>query len=143
MGGGEMKSKQVLSIEQMQYLQELGLDTTNASMCWIKTSNERALAFNDEWIYLRESFLDPVPAYTLHDVLDKLPKEINSRTRRFWLRIDLGDECLYYYYDNLSLVEIRKKVFGYNGSGELIDAAYEMLCWCINNKHIKTNKKTV
>ena len=29
-----MKSKQVLSIEQMKHLQELGLDTSDASMCW-------------------------------------------------------------------------------------------------------------
>lgn len=28
-----MKSKQVLSIEQMKHLQELGLDTSDASMC--------------------------------------------------------------------------------------------------------------
>lgn len=141
-------SKQVLDVQQMQHLQELGLDTSNASMCWLKTPNGRDLAFNDEWINLDESildpvptYLDPVPAYTLHDVLDKLPKEINSRTRRFWLRIDLEDECLYYYYDNLSLVEIRKKVFGYNGMGELIDAAYKMLCWAIEKKFVETNKK--
>lgn len=148
MGGGEMKSKQVLSIEQMQHLQELGLDTSNASAFWCNP--DRHGDWSLEFTYSCGGIIpqpnrhdDFCPAYTLHDVLDKLPKEINSRTRRFWLRIDLEDECLYYYYDNLSLVEIRKKVFGYNGMGELIDAAYEMLCWCIKNKHIKTNKKTV
>lgn len=139
-----MNSKQVLSIEQMQHLQELGLELDYDTLY-------RYVKFEDsDWILKPFSDLNIIgisfkyiPAYTLHDVLDKLPKEINSRTRRFWLRIDLEDECLYYYYDNLSLVEIRKKVFGYNGMGELIDAAYEMLCWCIKNKHIKTNKKTV
>lgn len=29
-----MTSKQVLSIGQMKHLQELGLDTSDASMCW-------------------------------------------------------------------------------------------------------------
>ena len=29
-----MKSKQVLSVEQMKHLQELGLDTSDASMHW-------------------------------------------------------------------------------------------------------------
>ena len=67
-------AKQTLSIEQMQHLQELGLDTSNASMCWIKTPNGRDLTFNDEWMNLEESNLDPVPAYTLQDVLDALPK---------------------------------------------------------------------
>lgn len=29
-----MKSKQVLSVEQMEHLQELGLDTSDGSMCF-------------------------------------------------------------------------------------------------------------
>ena len=29
-----MKSKQVLSVEQTKHLQELGLDTSDGSMCW-------------------------------------------------------------------------------------------------------------
>lgn len=29
-----MTSKQVLSIDQMKHLQELGLDMSDASMCW-------------------------------------------------------------------------------------------------------------
>ena len=67
-------SKQVLDVHQMQHLQELGLETNNASMCWLKTPNGRGLTFNDEWINLDESILDPVPAYTLQEVLDALPK---------------------------------------------------------------------
>ena len=34
-----MKSKQVLSIEQMRHLQELGLDTGDASMYWKRVSH--------------------------------------------------------------------------------------------------------
>lgn len=34
-----MKSKQVLSIEQMKHLQELGLDTSDASMYWARVSH--------------------------------------------------------------------------------------------------------
>lgn len=34
-----MKSKQVLSIEQMKHLQELGLDTSDASMYWERVSH--------------------------------------------------------------------------------------------------------
>ena len=34
-----MKSKQVLSIEQMKHLQELGLDTSDASMYWKRVSH--------------------------------------------------------------------------------------------------------
>lgn len=81
-----------------------------------------------------------IPAYTLQDVLDELPKEINPGTRRFWLRIDFSDECLYYYCDDYKLVEHRKKVIGYDGADGLIDAAYSMLCWCIENGYVETNK---
>ena len=136
-------NKQLLSIKQMQHLQELGLDTNNASACWYKPE------YDTEYIEMFGIFKkkeltsgeECIPAYTLQDVLDALPKEINSRTRRFWLRIDLDDECLYYYYDNYNLVEIRKIMFGYNEMEELIDAAYEMLCWCIEQGHVKTGKE--
>ena len=137
-----MKSKQLLSIEQMQHLQELGLELDYDTLY-------RYVKFEDsDWILKPFSDLNIIgisfkyiPAYTLQDVLDALPKEINSRTRRFWLRIDLDDECLYYYYDNYNLVEIRKIMFGYNEMEELIDAAYEMLCWCIEQGHVKTGKE--
>ena len=136
-----MKSKQVLSIEQMQHLQELGLDTSNASMCRIKTSNGRGLAFNDEWISRGESLLEPVPAYTLQDVLDALPKyyhianigwtklSIRVHTTKEW-------EIGYVYTDELS-----KYVYGCRILGkELIDAAYELFCWCVEWGFVETNK---
>lgn len=132
-------AKQVLSIEQMRHLQELGMELKETMLYWVvyKVGNEK------NFVTTRENAMEVIdescgmlPAYTLQDVLDALPKEVNSGTRRFWLRIDFYDECLYYYYDNYSLVEIREIVFGYNGMEDLIDAAYEMLCWCVNAKHI-------
>lgn len=41
-----MKSKQVLSIEQMKHLQELGLDTGDASMYWKGYHMEAVLMIN-------------------------------------------------------------------------------------------------
>ena len=79
-------------------------------------------------------------AYTLQDVLDVIPKEIKPNTTRYFLRIDLSDECFYYYYDDSNLVEHRKKVIGYDGIDELIDAAYSMLCWAIEQGYVETNK---
>ena len=134
-------SKQVLDVHQMQHLQELGLDTSNASMCWIKTPNGRDLTFNDEWMNLEESILDPVLAYTLQDVLDALPKyyhianigwtklSIRVHTTKEW-------EIGYVYTDELS-----KYVYGCRIlSKELIDAAYELFCWCVEWGFVETNK---
>ena len=134
-------TKQTLSIEQMQHLQELGLDTSNASMCWIKTPNGRDLTFNDEWVNFEESILDPVLAYTLQDVLDVFPKyyhianigwtklSIRVHTTKEW-------EIGYVYTDELS-----KYAYGCRKTEKnLIDAAYELLVWCIDNKFVETNK---
>lgn len=56
-----MKSKQVLSVVQMKHLEELGLDTSDASMHW-------------QFLPTVESFFN---AYTLQDILDKLPRSLN------------------------------------------------------------------
>ena len=147
---------QTLSIEQMQHLQELGLDTSNASMCYYKKeswescyflipsdtiSEKGGLIYCYDYLSDKEYILSEViPAYTLQDVLNLLPTEIKPNEQRFWLRIDLSDECLYYYYDDHNLVECRKKVIGYDGVDGLIDAAYSLLCWAIENGYVETNK---
>ena len=136
-----MKSKQVLDVQQMQHLQELGLDTSNASMCWIKTPNGRDLTFNDEWMNLEESILDPVLAYTLQDVLDALPKYYhiaNIGWTKLSIRVNTTKEWEigYVYTDELGKYAYGCRILG----KELIDAAYELLVWCIENKFVETNK---
>ena len=133
-------TKQVLDVQQMQHLQELGLDTSNASMCWIKTPNGRDLTFNDEWVNLEESILDPVLAYTLQDVLDALPIEIKYKDKRCWLCIELADEMIGYYYENARFEHrwVYYEVVMIDES--LIDAGYKLLCWAIDNKFVETNK---
>ena len=71
-----MKSKQVLSIEQMKHLQELGLDTSDASMCveWRESDESKkvvtSLDADTYYDYYHET-------YTLQDILDKLPHYLN------------------------------------------------------------------
>ena len=146
-----MKSKQVLDVHQMQHLQELGLKLKETLLYWARCvdNNPCAATHHEEWTLIKGNNTPPtvgftywqfIPAYTLQDVLDILPTEIKPSERRFWLRIDLSDECLYYYYDDCNLVEHRKKVIGYDGIDGLIDAAYSLLCWAIENKFVETNK---
>ena len=133
-------SKQVLDVHQMQHLQELGLDTNNASMCWLKTPNGRDLTFNDEcinndeWINLDESLLDPVPAYTLQDVLDVLPEYIYDSTEQYLLEINMFFKYIRYsrFNDVLTKRNFDRK--------PIIDAAYKLLVWCVENKFVETNK---
>ena len=136
--------KQTLSIDQMQHLQELELKLDyNTMLSWIvdeRGKDKPLLCISSEAVDYVDFRHYCLPAYTLQDVLDILPTEIKPAERRFWLRIDLSDECLYYYYDDCNLVECRKKVIGYDGIEELIDAAYSMLCWAIENGYVETNK---
>lgn len=127
-----MKSKQVLSIEQMNHLQELGLDTSDASMCleW-KVTDEDNMFVNS---IISDSNYDFYhPTYTLQDILDKLPHYLNpfpskqilfawmiERDTIAYRNVESVDDCLKHFTDN-----------------SLIDAAYEMLCWCVENRYIK------
>ena len=71
-----MKSKQVLSVEQMKHLQELGLDTSDGSMCfeWNESDSDNMVVTSPDadtnYDYYHET-------YTLQDILDKLPRYIN------------------------------------------------------------------
>ena len=134
-------SKQCLDVQQMQHLQEMGLDTSNASMCWIKdTEGNQHLSVHDEYCY-EASFMNPIPAYTLQDVLDALPKyyhianigwtklSIRVHTTKEW-------EIGYVYTDELSKYAYGCRILG----KELIDAAYELFCWCVEWGFVETNK---
>ena len=149
-----MKSKQVLNVQQMQHLQELGLDTSNASMLHCEVYDAKPILVESKHRFekvedaiildgIRDSVIyckKITPVYTLQDVLDALPIEIKPNVTRYFLRIDLADECIYYYYEDCNFVEHRRKIVGYNGADGLIDAAYEMLLWAIGNGYVETNK---
>ena len=137
-----MKSKQCLDVHQMQHLQELGLDTSNASMCWIKDAEgNQYLSVHDEYC-CEASFMNPVPAYTLQDVLDALPKYyhiVNIGWTKLSIRVHTTKEWEigYVYTDELSKYAYGCRIL----SKELIDAAYELFCWCVEWGFVETNKK--
>lgn len=78
-----MKPKQILSVEQMKHLKELGLDTSDGSMCWCyalsyKNAKWELEIYEDVINQKRDSaFWEIIPTYTLQDIFDKLPRYIN------------------------------------------------------------------
>ena len=69
-----MKSQVALSINQMKGLEALGIDISDASMLWVNNmfgDKEQELILFNSTLYLIKP-LDPVPAYTLEDMLLKL-----------------------------------------------------------------------
>ena len=129
-------SKQTLSIEQMQHLQELGLDTSNASMYWISYNGISVSIPSNFHLPTSDNDYVICDAYTLQDVLDALPIEIKYKDKRCWLCIELADEMIGYYYENARFEhkwvyhEVVMK------DENLIDAAYRLLIWVIENGYI-------
>lgn len=137
-------SKQVLDIEQMKHLQELGLDTSGASMCWWrrirdfrgeKVEDKWRLSFNKPHIVQNFEQNENIPTFTLQDILDLLPKELDSDARKYildiWYGIYINKWCVGYTYGEYTYCDDC-----FTGDN-LIDVSYKMLCWCIKNEHIK------
>lgn len=137
-------TKQVLDVQQMQHLQELGLELKETMLYWVVyeaghennfvTTKENAMEVIDESCGM-------LPAYTLQDVLDALPEfyhianigwtklSIRVHTTKEW-------EIGYVYTDELSKYAYGCRIL----SKELIDAAYELFCWCVEWGFVETNK---
>ena len=123
--------KLVLSVEQMKELEMLGIDTSDASLYYYPYQNTYILGirFEDKFDSLK------VPAYTLEDIIEKLPSNI-------------PEESYDGYCSGSSSLVITKKYTGYQSwhlddhfvikfeESMLIDSAFKMLKWCKERNHI-------
>ena len=114
--------EQVLSIEQMKHLQELGVDTYDASMCWAGNDvvPNNGAAFDLGY--------DGIPTYTTGDLIEKLPKNIDGSCLLIeFCASDLG-------YGDWDCGEL----YGINAQQKFNDkslreALYDLLCWVAEN----------
>lgn len=104
--------EQVLSREQMAHLVELGVDTSNASMCWAGNDvvPNNGAAFDLGY--------DGIPTYTIGDLIEKLPKRNDEGS---YFNIKLGDKTLSCAYTDVFVY--------YAEYNNLIDGLYNYLCW--------------
>lgn len=120
--------EQVLNIEQMKHLQELGVDTSDASMCWV--AGEDTFTGEEEWnLCIPNHFLLPynIPTYTTGDLIEKLPKTIGI----YHLMIDW--DLMQIEYTNWSWQEsVFRECFTLNDK-PLINTLYDCLCWVAEN----------
>lgn len=118
----------VLSIEQMKHLASLGLDTTDASMYY---SYEGILQTCKSYEPTQKKFAEGlwIPAYTLQDILEKLPthktfsENYASNFGRYWVRLYIHKGSKLQEHTELS-------------NKSLLEAAYNTLVWCIHKKHL-------
>ena len=142
-------AKQTLSIEQMLHLNRLiSLNRETDFIWWGKGEGTDPDKYKWELYCADTADANPecdwvYPAYTLQDVLDALPGSIKHKDFRYYLVYNKSEGFIGYY-----VVEFdgnhryaRYEEF-YNGIDGLsvIDAAYELLVWCIDNKFVETNK---
>ena len=117
--------EQVLSIEQMKHLQELGVDTSDASMCWVAGED----ADEGEWnLIIPNNFLLPynIPTYTIGDLIEKLPKHFNTKEEQISMVAINGSGAFEVWYDNVPKSNKR--------DGTIKNALYKLLCW-VAEKH--------
>lgn len=124
----------------MQHLQELGLELKETKLYWVVY----AVGHENNFVTTKENAMEVIdescgmlPAYTLQDVLDALPVTILHDKRIYELDINMCNESIEYVKTSVDdvLVGLRFTQL------LLIDAAYSMLCWAIENKFVETNKK--
>ena len=138
-------SKQVLSIEQMQHLKELGVDDSNSSVYWhrIRRLNTGEVvtdwfkSFNKSATCLDSMKVETVPAFTFQDIFELMPKKLPAKDGKPVAFLEI-------IFPNDDVWEISYGRLGYVSDSEfnaiLIDAAYEMLCWLIENGYVDTKK---
>ena len=122
----------VLSIEQMNKLKELGVDVKPKGMCLMYTSDSS----DDYYLKYGESTCeDDIKAFSLQDVIELLPKSITVNSVKHWVYISqncLLTEFQVMYVDGDNSYNIKKQ------NKSLLQAAYEMLIWVIENGYLKT-----
>lgn len=124
--------EQVLSREQMAHLKELGIDTSDASMMWYCCNKKWYLQINNELSQGVANVMNRadlfVPAYTIGDLIEKLPKQIGW----YDLSVCWKNECV--KYDDWISEEVTDYIGDFNFEYRpLIEALYDCLCWVAEN----------
>ena len=82
---------QVLSIEQMHKLAELGVDISKASMCYVFFESDGQkytdIVVHDESCY-EMACMNSMPTFTLQDMIELMPNKAIKDDTEFYLIID-------------------------------------------------------
>ena len=140
---------QVLSIEQMQKLKELGVDTSKASMAVynIYAGEQKEydiLAANGAFAEKQEhdrfgygihnvvSF-DKKPVFTLQDIIELLPKTLPHQFLSLTLRITKDSVE---YVDYSFFEDVFTEYSECDEKSDILNAAYNMLIWVAENGYL-------
>ena len=127
------------SIEQVKHLLELGLDSNSADMLWEQHNKEEPYVTIKPWTTKGKSIgAHILPCWSLGALLEVMPKSIiDEYTSKGWLGM-----CLLYYSSWRWIVYYSNEDIDspaiYEEKGDtLIEAAYNMVCWLLEQGYIK------
>lgn len=120
--------EQVLSIEQMKHLQELGVDTSDASMCWLDFEDNEPMEIS---VFIPEVMLGYAqyklyPTYTIGDLIEKIPKHFYVKESPISMVALNGSGAF-----DVKYLKISKSC---KCDGTIKNALYKLLCW-VAEKH--------
>ena len=124
-------NNQVLSIEQMRELKELGIDTSKVSMCWFIGVTPDLLPIYSPTEYVENKY---IPTFTLQDILEILPKSILGSTKQIKtveFKLTIRENKIFYMQNSFDQQWL-KCIYG----NTLLEAAFNMLKWCKQNNYI-------
>ena len=138
-------NEQVLSRKQMAHLRELGIDTSDASLCWDWSDEDGGWVLGFMSPLLQEISNPPYsegpfPAYTTGDLFRKLPSSLKCDYLDSWIAIhsDGSDDPLISASYEFEYNDIKGKQVG----DTIEKALYNLLCWvAINRKELLGIKK--
>lgn len=118
---------QVLSVDQMQHLKELGVDTSKASIYWARRSHGSGIndSSKGNWfLSLQKEFMgvgftayEVVPTFTLQDIISMLPDSIDNNM----LTIRKNANVVSVSYENL----YTRSILSISQEDSLIKSSYE------------------
>lgn len=121
-----------LNLEQAKRLKELGLNKEYSLKCYTKDKDGTiALMTNSEGVLSFFDIKEYIPTYSLHEILDILPKSISYKDEKFYLNIDFKDKNINY------------GIFAYItwNDDNYLDAAYDMLEMLLKNGYLNKEVK--
>lgn len=125
--------KQVLSIEQMQHLKEIGVDTSSASMKFISLYPSCYYGEDDKCRFVpvdvrfrAKIYNEGGKTFTLQDMINLMPKHIGEYTLNWYI----SDQT--FRYDRMDCWDrfdvLKDLSFTFNDNVTILDVAYGMLC---------------
>ena len=122
---------QLLSIEKMQKLKELGIDISKASMCYVFFESDGSkytdIVVHDESCY-EMACMNPIPTFTLQDMIELMPNNVKYEGKSYYLSID---KKFVGYIDDMYVEDCVLE-----SDSNILENTFKVLVWLAENKYI-------